>query len=86
MEVAIRISYDEVLNATKSETFRILEEAFLQGIDQIAKVKLPDEFDHETFRADVARIFEDKDWYIGAVPKLPEGADPDEYLKIAQAS
>lgn len=86
LEVAIRLPYEEVLNATEAGTYRMLEAAFLEGIDQIAEVKLPAEFDHKAFKADVTHIFEDENWYVDAVPILPDGADPDQYLDVMQDS
>jgi hypothetical protein len=86
LEVAIRLPYDEVYQASQEETFRLLEAAFLAGIDQIGEVKLAEPFDYKAFKADVAKIFEDKDWYVNAVPELPEGEDPAKYLEASQAS
>ncbi|MEL7252316.1 MAG: hypothetical protein AAFO03_28150 [Bacteroidota bacterium] len=70
LEVAIRLPYEEVYHASEEDTFRMLEAAFLQGIEQIGEVKLPAPFDFEAFKTDVAKIFEDKDWYVDAVPEV----------------
>jgi hypothetical protein len=86
MEVAVRLPYEDVYSASEAEVFRMLEAAFLEGIDQIGKVQLPESFDYISFKTDVARIFMDKDWYVGAVPVLPEGEDPAKYLEAAKAS
>lgn len=72
LEVAIRLPYDEVFNASEPEIYRMLEAAYLEGIDEIGKVKLKEPFDHEAFKADVAKIFEDENWYVDAVPEPTE--------------
>lgn len=64
----------------------MLEAALLEGINQIGKIQLPEPFDYISFKTDVARIFMDKDWYVSAVPVLPEGEDPAKYLEAAKAS
>jgi hypothetical protein len=86
LEVAIRLPYDEVYEASQAATFRMLEAAFLEGIDQIGEVKIAEPFDYKSFKADVAKIFEDENWYVNAVPELPEGEDPARYLDAAQGS
>lgn len=69
LEVAVRLPYEAVYQATEAETFRMLEAAFLEGIDHIGKVKLDAPFDHLAFKRDVAAIFEKADWYVDAVPE-----------------
>lgn len=71
LEVAIRLSYNDVTNATPEETFKLLEAAFLEGIDQIGEIKLPEPFDYKAFKKDVAAIFAKEEWYKGYVAAMP---------------
>lgn len=62
-EVAVELSYAEVVESEKEAVIHLMEQAFLQGIDQIAEVNLVAPFDHESFRSDVEEIFTEEDWY-----------------------
>lgn len=62
-EVAVRIPYEEIVDATQLDTLHQMEEAFLAGIDRIAEIKLDSPFDYHSFREDVAAIFAQEKWY-----------------------
>ncbi len=69
-EIAVSIPLDQVLDASQEQTIGLMQEAYLDGIDQIAHLELAAPFDHLALRSDVAKIFADEDWYVDAVPEL----------------
>jgi hypothetical protein len=64
VEIAVRVPLEEVLAANQEETIRLMEKAYLEGIDLIGTLKLVAPFDYQAFKADVAAIFANKDWYV----------------------
>ena len=77
-EIAVRIPLDEVLEASQERTIRLMENAYLKGVDLIGTLDLGASFDHDAFKRDVKGIFENPDWYESdlAAPSgkhLPEG-------------
>jgi hypothetical protein len=64
VEIAVRIPLEEVLAANQEETIRLMEKAYLKGIDLIGTLKLVTPFDHDAFRRDVEAVFANKNWYL----------------------
>ena len=62
-EIAVELSHEKILKATKAETFKLMEKAYLEGIDQIANLPLELEFNTKEFRKDVEAIFSEHKWY-----------------------
>lgn len=63
LEVAVRAPYEEITEASQAETIRLMEKALLEGVDQIATLKLAAPFDHKAFKRDVQAIFAREGWY-----------------------
>ncbi|GJM32101.1 MAG: hypothetical protein DHS20C18_11020 [Saprospiraceae bacterium] len=66
-EIAVEIPYNKVLVATKEETIKLMEQAYLKGIDLIATLPLKSDFDVVNFKKDVENIFSNADWYKTAM-------------------
>lgn len=66
-DISIEIPYEEVVNATETETIQLMEAAYLKGIDQLATLKLVGDFDVKAFKKDVEAIFAKDKWYEQAV-------------------
>ncbi len=62
-EIAVDIDYDRIREASKAETFELMEKAYLEGIDLIKTLPLKSSFDVDAFRQDVAAIFAKAGWY-----------------------
>ena len=62
-EIAVKIDYDKVLHSSKEEIIKMMEDAYLEGIDLISTLPLPGEFDVAAFRKDVETIFAVDKWY-----------------------
>lgn len=62
VDVGIAVSYQLMAKSTKSESFGLLEEAYLNGIKQIATLPLAN-FDADALRENVKNIFAKEDWY-----------------------
>ena len=72
VEIAVRVPLEETLSANQEETIRLMEKAYLEGIDLIGTLKLVAPFDHVAFKKDVEAIFANKDWYVaGLVDNMP---------------
>ena len=62
-EIAVKIDYDKALHSSKEEIIKMMENAYLEGIDLISTLPLPGEFDVAAFRKDVETIFAVDKWY-----------------------
>lgn len=62
-EIAVAIDYDQALKASESERIKLMEKAYLEGIDLIETLPLPSEFDIAAFKKDVALIFAQASWW-----------------------
>jgi hypothetical protein len=62
-EIAVGINYDEAVKASKCELIKMMEKAYLEGIDMIGTIRLKDDFDIEKFKEDVKAIFSVDKWY-----------------------
>lgn len=62
-DIAIAIPYDQAEKASESELIKLMEQAYLQGIDQLHQLRLKGEFDICAFRKDVEAIFSVDNWY-----------------------
>ncbi len=70
VEIAVSIPLEQVLDASLEQTIYVMQQAYLDGIDQMAHLELAAPFDYLALRSDVAQIFADKDWYVDAVPEV----------------
>ena len=66
-EIAVAIDYDKAFNASKEELIKMMEAAYLEGIDLIKTLPLKGDFDVEAFKKDVEKIFSRDKWYEEAV-------------------
>lgn len=63
-DISVRIPYEAVVNAAAPELLRLMEEAYLQGIERLKSyTALARAFDVEGLKRDVAKIFEKEGWY-----------------------
>ena len=63
-DISVRIPYEKVVHAAEPEIVKWMEEAYLQGIEQLkAYAALVCGFDVEWLKRDVERIFEKEGWY-----------------------
>ncbi|WP_367392983.1 hypothetical protein [Lewinella sp. LCG006] len=63
IDIGIRVPYEEVVAADKATVIKLMEDALLLGIDTIGEYKLSVPFDYKAFKADVAAIFSEEEWY-----------------------
>lgn len=63
-DVAVIIPFEELKQATGKELYRLQETAFLQSIDALESLAIP-EFDVAALRRDVEAIFAESRWYSG---------------------
>jgi hypothetical protein len=63
-DISVSILYQTFLKATPTQRFKLLESAYLEGIDQLAKRLKNQDFDTARFKADVAALFAKEDWYM----------------------
>lgn len=62
-EVAIELPYHELIKASDEEVIKLMEKAYLEGINNIADLNLSAPFDYKAFKADVEAIFAEENWY-----------------------
>lgn len=62
-DISVRIPYDQVLRASEPELIKLMEQAYLKGIDQLRSYSLKNRFDIDGFKADVQAIFAREEWY-----------------------
>lgn len=63
-EIAVSIPLEQVLDASQEQTIALMQQAYLEGIEQIAQLKLAAPFDFLALRSDVASVFAEPEWYI----------------------
>ena len=63
VEVAVAIDYDEAFHADRPDLFKMMEKAYLEGIDMIGSIRLKGDFDIKKFKEDVKAIFSVDRWY-----------------------
>ncbi len=68
-DLSIEIPIEKVENASEEEAIKLMEEAYLQGIDKLAAIKSLADFDVAAFKKDVEAIFAKEKWY-----EIPEAA------------
>ncbi|HMQ49860.1 MAG TPA: hypothetical protein PKA70_20505 [Saprospiraceae bacterium] len=61
-DIAIGISYDLISQSSKEEALKLMEEAYLEGIDKLKELPLTD-FDTYKFKNDIATLFKQDNWY-----------------------
>lgn len=63
-DISVRIPYEAVVNAAAPELLRLMEEAYLQGVERLKSyTALVRDFDVEWLKRDVEKIFEKEGWY-----------------------
>lgn len=63
-DISVRMPYEAVVNAALPELVRLMEQAYLQGIERLkAYTALVRGFDVEGLKRDVEKIFEKEGWY-----------------------
>jgi len=62
IEVAVAIDYEKAFNATQPDLIKMMEKAYLKGIEMIG-TRIKTGFDIEQFKKDVEAIFAVDKWY-----------------------
>lgn len=62
-DISVEIPFEKVEAATNEETIKLMEAAYLKGIDKLAAVKSLENFDVAAFKKDVEAIFAKENWY-----------------------
>jgi len=63
-DISVRIPYEQVVNATEPALIVLMEQAYLQGIEQLKSyAALMRSFDVEGLKRDVEKIFKTEGWY-----------------------
>jgi hypothetical protein len=62
-EISVEIPWLIFKNATETEAIKLMETAYLNGIELIKTLPLKERFDVGEFRRDVERIFGREEWY-----------------------
>ena len=63
-DISVRIPYEQVVNATEPALIVLMEQAYLQGIEQLKSyAALMRNFDVEGLKRDVEKIFKTEGWY-----------------------
>lgn len=62
-DISVEIPYEKIEAATKEEAIKLMEEAYLKGIDKMAAIKSLENFDVAAFKKDVEAIFSQEKWY-----------------------
>lgn len=66
IEIAVAIDYEKAFHATRPELIKMMENAYLEGIDMIG-TRIKKGFDLAQFKKDVQAIFSVDKWYELAV-------------------
>ena len=67
VDLAIDIPYDQAENATKVELIKLMEAAYLRGIEKLRKITFKGAFDVDAFKQDVQAIFAQDNWFEVAI-------------------
>ena len=62
-DISVEIPYEDVETATEKETIKLMEEAYLKGIEKLKTIKQLRNFDVDAFKRDVEEIFSQEKWY-----------------------
>lgn len=62
-EIAVSIDYYKVLNGSQEEIIKMMEAAYLEGVELIDTLPLESGFDVTAFKEDVQAIFSQDRWY-----------------------
>jgi hypothetical protein len=62
-DISISIPYEQVLKASKTGLIKLMETAYLKGIEELDSFPLEDNFDVSRFKEDVSAIFSQDKWY-----------------------
>ena len=63
VDLAIQIPYTAVLNATDSGVLKLMEHAYIEGIETLRTFELESPFDIDQFKKDVEAIFAQDKWH-----------------------
>ncbi len=66
-EIAINLPYEKLTSASQLEVIKLMEAAYLEGIDLIKTLPLKSNFDVAAFKRDVKAIFAEEGWYLQAL-------------------
>ncbi len=62
-DISVEIPIEKVETATNEETIKLMEEAYLEGIEKLKTIKQLRNFDVDAFKRDVEKIFSQEKWY-----------------------
>lgn len=62
-DISVEIPIEKVETATNEETIKLMEEAYLEGIEKLKTIKRLHDFDVDAFKRDVEKIFSQEKWY-----------------------
>lgn len=63
-DISVRIPYDQAVSASESEIVKLMELAYLKGVDQLATYStLRQKYDVAGLRRDVEALFAKEGWY-----------------------
>lgn len=66
-EIAVAIPTDNIMEISKEEIMKLMEAAYLEGIELIKTLPLKSEFDVDAFKKDVEAIFAQEKWWEKAM-------------------
>lgn len=62
-DISIQIPYHQILTASESETIKLMESAYLEGIEQLRTLPLKGPLNIDKLKQDVQAIFALEEWY-----------------------
>lgn len=62
-DISVEIPIEKVEAATEEKTIKLMEAAYLEGIDKLKTIKRLHNFDVDAFKKDVEAIFSKEKWY-----------------------
>lgn len=66
-EIAVVVPYEKIITSTDEETIKLMEIAYLEGIELIKTLPLKSAFDVDAFKKDVEAIFAQEKWWEKAM-------------------
>lgn len=65
VDIGVRVPYQKVVEGDEHDVIKLMEQAVLDGIDTLAEheEQFIAPFDYQVFKADVAAIFAQENWY-----------------------
>lgn len=63
-DISVRVNYDQVLTSSEEEVIKLMESAYLKGIDQLSAYStLRQKYDVAWLKRDVEALFAKREWY-----------------------